>query len=74
MTRAVWQLSAGPASRSYAEVFLKHAVALIGPGDSGAWVRERYVHDLAIQGFVRRFAEEIEVGNVCLLRTGTATI
>jgi hypothetical protein len=27
MTRAVWQISGGPASRAYAEVFLRHGVA-----------------------------------------------
>jgi hypothetical protein len=34
MTRAVWQISGGPASRAYAEVFLRHGAALIGPGDA----------------------------------------
>jgi hypothetical protein len=29
---AVWQISGGPATRAYAEVFLRHGVALIGPG------------------------------------------
>jgi hypothetical protein len=74
MTRAVWQISAGPASRSYAELFLKHGVALVGPGDAGAWSRERYAHDFSLQGFVGRFAEEIALGDVLLLRTGVATI
>jgi hypothetical protein len=41
MTRAVWQVSAGPTSRSYTTVFLKHGVALIGPGDAGPWTPER---------------------------------
>lgn len=41
MTRAVWQISGGPASRAYAEVFLRHGVALIGPGDAGPWNPER---------------------------------
>ncbi len=31
----VWQISGGPASRSYADVFLRHGVGLIGPGDAG---------------------------------------
>jgi hypothetical protein len=73
-TRAVWQVSAGPASRSYADVLLKHGVALIGPGDAGKWSRERYSYDFALQGFVGRFAEEIAVGDIVLLRTGAATI
>ena len=74
MTRAVWQISGGPASRAYAEVFLRHGVALIGPGDAGPWSRERYAHDFALQGFVGRFAEEIAIGDALLLRTGVATI
>ena len=70
----VWQISGGPASRSCAEVFLKYGVALIGPGDAGAWSRERYAYDFSLQGFVGRFAEEIATGDVLLLRTGVATI
>lgn len=72
--RAVWQISAGPVSRSYADVFLRHGVGLIGPGDGGAWSRERYAHDFALQGFVGRFAEEISPGDIVLLRVGVATI
>ncbi len=41
MTRAVWQISGGPASRAYAEVFLRHGVALIGPGDADREPRAR---------------------------------
>jgi hypothetical protein len=74
ISRAVWQISGGPASRAYGEVFLRHGVALIGPGDAGPWSMERYEHDFALQGFVGRFADEITVGDVFLLRTGTATI
>ena len=29
-SRTIWQISAGPASRSYVGVFLKHGVALVG--------------------------------------------
>ena len=71
---SVWQVSAGPASRSYSDVFLKYGVALIGPGDGGPWSRERYGYDFAIQGFVGKIAEGIEVGDIVLLRTGVATI
>jgi hypothetical protein len=71
--RAVWQVSAGPALRSYAEVFLSYGVALIGPGDAGPWRPER--DDTAFEGsFVRRFASELAVGDCVLLRTGLATI
>lgn len=73
MTPAVWQVSAGPASRSYAEVFLKHGVALIGPGDAGPWTPARDDGEFD-GGFVRRFAAEMVDGDVVLLRTGIATI
>jgi hypothetical protein len=70
---AVWQISAGPVSRSYADVFLEHGVALIGPGDAGAWTPER--GDEAFDGsFVRRFASEIARSDVVLLRTGLAKV
>lgn len=74
VSRAVWQISAGPASRSYSDIFLRHGIVLIGPGDAGGWSRERYSYDFALQGFVSRFAEEIAQGDIVLLRTGAATI
>lgn len=71
--QAVWQVSGGPASRAYADVFLRHGVALIGPGDAGPWKPER--DDEEFEGsFVRRFASEVKAGDVFLLRTGIATI
>lgn len=72
-TGSVWQISAGPAARSYADVCLQHGVALIGPGDAGPWAPERDDNAFA-GGFVRRFASEIEPGDAVLLRTGLATI
>lgn len=70
---AIWQISAGPPSRSYADVFLRYGVALIGPGDPGPWTPER--GDEGFGGsFVRRFASEIAAGDVVLLRTGLARI
>ncbi len=60
-------------SRSYADVFLQHGVALVGPGDAGPWAPERDDEEFE-GGFVRRFASEVAVGNVFLLRTGLATI
>jgi hypothetical protein len=73
-SHAVWQISGGPASRAYAEVFLRHGVALIGPGDAGEWSPERYAYDFALSGFVGRFAKEIANGDLLLLRTGVAKI
>lgn len=72
-TFAVWQISGGPASRAYGEVFLRYGVALIGPGDAGPWKPERDDDEFE-GGFVRRFASEVAAGDVFLLRTGLATI
>lgn len=71
--RAVWQVSGGFPSRAYADVLLRHGVALIGPGDAGPWNPSR--DDSEFGGaFVRRFASEVEAGDILLLRTGIATV
>lgn len=69
----VWQVSAGPSDRSYADQFLSHGVALICPGDAGRWCSERSDEEFE-GGFVRRFAVELREGDVLLLRTGLSTI
>lgn len=69
----IWQISAGPASRSYVDVFLKYGVALVGPGDAGPWTSARDDGEFE-GGFVRRFASEVAVGDVFVLRTGLATV
>lgn len=71
--RTVWQIAAGPASRSYAEVFLQHGVGLIGPGDAGPW-SEDCDDDQFGGGFVRRFATEVREGDVFLMRTGLSRV
>ena len=70
---SIWQVSAGPAARSYADQFLNHGVALIGPGDAGPWRPDRSGEEFE-GGFVRRFAAELRTGDVLLLRTGLSTI
>jgi hypothetical protein len=70
---AVWQISAGPVARSYAEILLEHGVALLPPGDAGPWRPERSDEEFE-GGFVRRFATEVKTGDAFLLRTGLATI
>src|ERR1700736_2285443 len=77
--RNVWQISGGPASRSYADVFLRHGVGLIGPGDSGAWTPDRSDEDFgdgqgSAGSFVRRFATDLKIGDVVLLRTGLSRV
>jgi hypothetical protein len=75
MTHAVWQISGGPPNRTYADVFIRHGVALIGPGDSGPWRPDRGDDDANTDGgCVRRFATEVQPGDVFLLRTGAASI
>jgi hypothetical protein len=69
----VWQVSGGPAARAYGEIFLRHGVALIGPGDAGPWNSERDDDEFE-GGFVRRFASEVAAGDVFVLRTGPAAI
>ena len=72
MQRAVWQVSGG-LNGQYADVFLKHGVALIDRGDAGPWQPDRA--DAAYGGgLVQRFATEPQIGDVVLLRTGSATI
>src|SRR5260221_6276510 len=72
-SRAIWQISAGPASRSYVDVFLKYGVALVGPGDAGPWTPAHDDGEFE-GGFVRRFASEVAIGDVLMLRTGLATV
>lgn len=69
----VWQVSAGPTSRSYADLLLRHGVALIGPGDAGPWKPGRNDDDFS-GNFVRRFACEIASGDAVLMRTGRSTV
>lgn len=73
MKRAIWQLAGGPATRPYADVFLKYGVGLIGSGDAGPWTAEREDDEFG-GGFVRRFASEVQNGDVFLLRTGISRI
>jgi len=71
--RVIWQLSGGTATRSWADVMLRHGVALLGPGDAGPW--RAGVVDSAFDGpFVRRLASETRAGDAVVLRLGAATI
>jgi hypothetical protein len=71
--RSVWQISAGPANASFAEVFLKYGVSLVASGDAGPWRPDRSDEDFD-GGLVRRFASEIATGDMFLLRNGLATV
>jgi hypothetical protein len=71
--RTVWQVSGGPGDRDYSDIFLKYGVALIGPGDAGRWRPDREDYEFE-GGFVRRFASEVQLGDVFLLRTGISKV
>ena len=71
--RSAWQVSGGPTNRDYSDIFLKYGVALIGPGDAGKW-RPGRDDDEFESGFVRRFASEVQPGDVFLLRTGISRV
>ena len=67
---AVWQVSGGPVDRPYSDLFMTHGVALIGPADHGPW-RSQCPEGGA---HVRRFAEELRIGDLLLLRTALIEI
>lgn len=71
--RAIWQISGRAAGRSYDDAMLRYSVALVGPGDAGCWSPRRDDGEFD-GGCVRRFASELAVGDVLLLRVGTSTI
>ena len=71
--RNVWQVSGGPANRDYSDIFIKYGVALIGPGDAGRWRPDREDYEFE-GGFVRRFASEVQLGDIFLLRTGISKV
>ena len=70
----VWQIPAGDEGRSYADVFLKYGVALIGPGDPGPWQDGRLDEEFEGGNWVRRFATEVQRGDVLLLRLGRSKV
>ena len=73
MTFTVWQVSSGSSRAGYANVFIRHGVFLLDPGDAGPWQPDRADADFG-GNLVRRFATEPQIGDVVLLRTGSATI
>jgi len=71
MTKQVWQVSGGPQKRAYDDIFIHYGVALIGPGDAGAYDLH---HPKFSDHYIRRFAVDICHGDFMLLRTGLSTI
>jgi len=71
--RRYWQVGSGRPDRPYADHFLQHWIALIGPGDPGPWTPE--AGDAMFAGaFVRWFATRPEDRDVMLLREGRSRL
>ena len=77
--KTIWQQAAGDTDRDYSELCLKWDVILNGPGYAGPWPdcektllndqwSSRKVTDL------RRFSEQMQDGDLVVLRIGTATV
>lgn len=73
--RAVWQVATGSSGRSYPDVCLAHDVVIMGPGEPGAVEDdpegyEKYGDEARR---LERFYEEVEKGDVVVLRTDIHT-
>ncbi len=75
----VWQIAAGDTNRSYAELCLRWGVVLFGPGDKGPWpdcavrLRDDGWTEKKI-GLIRKYHEDINDGDIVVLRLGTSNI
>jgi hypothetical protein len=77
--KTIWQQAAGNTDRNYSDLCFRWDIILNGPGHTGPWpncedsmrsevTASRKITDL------RRFAEEMKVGDLVVLRIGTATV
>ena len=78
-TDRVWQIAAGNNERNYAPLCLRWDVVLMGPGRFGPWKKDApYTRKQTgettrkITG-IRRFCEEIQDGDLVVLRIGTTS-
>jgi hypothetical protein len=69
LSRVVWQITSGPPLRPYYELFLRYGVALLGPGDTGAFSSER-LQDPDYDDVIKRFAAELKADDAIVLRCG----
>lgn len=73
--RQIWQQGSGDKNRSYGDLCVRWDVILNGPGNFGKWpdciaVMEEERSSRKITD-IRRFAEEIQSGDIVVLRSGT---
>jgi hypothetical protein len=77
--KRIWQQASGDTDRNYSELCLKWGVILNGPGYAGKWPEcqnllqdeewsARKITDL------RRFCETMQIGDLVVLRLGTASV
>ncbi len=77
--KKIWQIACGDTDRDYSQTCLKWDVIIIGPGDAGKYpecidqlkkdkVKAKKLEDL------RRFYEEVKVGDIVVLRLGTGSV
>ena len=71
---SIWQLACGTADRTYDDLLIKYGVALVGPGDTGAWNPGRSDEEFGNNNRVRTLAQEISIGDVLVLRTARESI
>jgi len=77
--RTIWQQAAGDTDRNYAPLCLSWDVILNGPGYAGPWpecrarLREDNLSSRKVTD-LRRFAEQVQDGDVVVLRLGTTDI
>lgn len=70
--RKYWLVAAGDTHRDYSDVFLRFGVMLVGPGDIGSYFENKEEY-LEISR-VCRFAEELEPGDIVILKHGIQSI
>lgn len=71
----VWQIAAGDGARNYADLFLKHGLACVGPGDPGPYDEKPENYREGQTGhrpFMRPFCTELVRDDLLLLKRGAA--
>ena len=74
--RNLWQHAAGDPAHNHVDMCLKWGVILIGPGEEGEWNGGTHYDYFGWreQSDLRRFCEEMEIGDIVVLRIGTREI
>lgn len=77
--RTIWQQAAGDTDRDYSDLCRRWDVILVGPGQAGPW--PGCIDQLRADGrsarkltSMRRFAEEMQEGDLVVLRSGTTHV